>query len=160
MAKRIIAFLLLLSLPSHAGQLVPKWSLEKEMFHKTMGTAERLYGIEYIHELGDHMIVRADFGGWIAREKGRRSGLYGSPSWGFRIKPFKYLMGEALVGPGWIQHPDKINGSHFQIFHSLNAGFVESGWSIGLGFTHISCANFCSPNRGRDFFGMRFLIDL
>lgn len=158
--KKLLFLLLLISIPAQADQLVPKWGFEKNAFKSGVGSSDRLWGLEYIHELGPHAMLKLDGGTWIVRDSDRKTSWYLTPSWGYRIKPFKYLIGEAWIGPGWISQPDSRNGSPFQFFHMISSGFTDEGWAVLLYFSHISCAGLCSPNYGRDFAGVRFEIDI
>jgi hypothetical protein len=156
----LLSILMLISSSAQAVQLVPKWGFEKSAFSVGLGTGVRLWGLEAIHPIGDHALLKLDGGVWISREKGKATSAYLTPAWGYRIRPFKDLVGEAFIGPGWVQNTDTELGSHFQIFHSINLGMMNDEWGLTIGGTHISCAGLCSPNRGKDFICMRFVLAL
>lgn len=158
--KKLLLLLPLLFQPVYADQLVPKWGFEKNALQHGFGSSDRLWGLEYIHELGEHGMLRFDAGVWIVRDPARKTSWYLSPAWGYRIRPFKYLIGEAWIGPGWISQPDSRNGGPFQIFHMISAGFTDGGWAVLLFFNHVSSAGIYEVNYGRDFGGVRFQINL
>ena len=158
--KWIFILFLPLLVTAETPQLVPKYGFEKNIVKEGIGSGERLWGLEYIYPIGDHMKLKADGGVWIARQAGRKTSVYFAPAWGYRIVPFKGIYVEAYIGVGLISRPDSQLGGHFQIFHDVNFGFSQGGWGLGLGFKHISSAGIYSPNKGRDFLGPRFMMDL
>lgn len=158
----IFILTLLLTLPVHAGQLVPKYALEKNASVEGAGNAERLYGLEYLHPMGQAMRLKAEFGGWVSRQEDRSSMVYSAVSWGYKVHLPVGLFFEAFVGPGWNSQADSRTGSRFNIHHDLGVGWMDAnGWGLGVGFKHISNGGFFpGPNLGRDFLGVRFLIPI
>lgn len=156
----VLSLLLLLTGSAQAGQFVPKWSFEKNVVVHGAGTGERLYGVEYLQPISSNMLLKVEGGGWIARQADRKSSLFASAAWGYRVAAPWGMFAEAYLGPGLIQYTDSQLGGHFQIFHSINLGWLQDGWGLGLGFTHISNAGLTQVNRGRDFAGFRFIIPL
>lgn len=161
--KNLIALaLLLVSQLSYATETVIKWGFEKNVIAEGTGNAERSFAAENLHALGDSpMFIKSEAGFWVARDAGRRSSFYSAVSWGYRVRTPLGLFFEGFIGPGYVSVLDTQLGSHLEIVHDLNAGFIDyGGWGIGAGFKHISNAGLAMPNRGRDFFSIRFLIPI
>jgi hypothetical protein len=147
---------------AEAAQVVPKWGFEKNIISEGTGSAERTYGLEYLHPIGaaKAMHLKAEVGAWWARQAGRSSSFYTSAQWGYRVAMPWGLFVEAYVGPGWVAITDDRNSSHVNIFHDVGIGWLQHGWGLGLGFKHISNAGVVPPNLGRDFGSVRFIIPL
>lgn len=140
------------------SQIVFKYGFEKNIIKEGIGSGERLYGLEYIYPIGSFTKLKLDGGVWIARRPGRKTAFYLSPSWGYRILPFKGIYVESYIGAGVISGIDSELGGLFQVFHDVNFGFIQDEWSLGLGFKHISSAGIYTPNKGRDFLSVRFMV--
>lgn len=159
----LFALMFLSAQNAQASHLVFKWGFEKVIFQEGMN-AERVYGLEYLHPIGPtkSMHLKAEGGHWFARQEGRVSSPYVSLQWGYRVHMESGLYFEAFVGPGYVWKLDTQLSSKGEIFHDVNAGFLDKdGWGLGLGFKHISNAGIVPPNRGRDFLPtVRFMFPL
>jgi hypothetical protein len=159
----ILAVAVLASAPARAAELVPKYGFEKAALTDGASVSDRMYALELSRAIGAPraMRLKAELGGWIARAPGRESAQYLSAQWGYRAEMASGLYFEAYIGPGYVTRLDTELGSHAEIFHDVNAGFIDAhGFGLAFGYKHISNGGYRQPNRGRDFGQMRFVIPL
>jgi hypothetical protein len=153
---------LLISIPSWAIELVPKWAMEKQFLAREDHGSERLFGAELDLHISKAMRIRPEVGAWFARTEGRSSSFYAAVQWGYQARTPIGLFVDAYIGPAFIAKTDTRLGSHFQIKHDMGFGWSDDeGYGVGVFYCHFSDAGISGEaNYGRDFGGARFLIPL
>lgn len=100
---------------------------------------------------------KLETGGWYddTGHKGASNSFYGSASAGIDIDN-DTLYANWFLGAGLITTPDSSLGGYFQFFHDAEVGIQGfSGKRLGVFFKHISDAGIESPNKGRNFAGIK-----
>lgn len=89
----------------------------------------------------------------------RKAGFWAStgPGMELDLQPFEMRSGWGLAA---ISTPDSQLGARFPQFNGeVYAGLRDKrGDGVGFQYEHISCANFCNPNEGRDFVTLQLSI--
>lgn len=106
--------------------------------------------------VGD-LVQQVELGLWTDNSgiSGRTGSSYISWAAGIEINP-GYLDIIPFAGVAGITSPDNMLSSHFQFNEQLFVGVKDNKKSFaGINYTHISCANLCSPNLGRDLLSLK-----
>lgn len=106
---------------------------------------------EFIYK-GVYWQYKGGFWGEGSSDITRKAGFWVSSGPGFEVdvQPIEIRSGWGLAA---ISTPDSQLGAYFPQFNGeLYLGLRDKqGDGAGVQYEHISCANFCSPNQGRDF---------
>lgn len=131
--QRLGLLLLLLSTFAHGG------ALGLSMGWGQLGTEGRLMQLSYQDRLLSSYFYRVEAG---------TQGVWALG--GFQINPGRHTYVSFAVGGGLTAVDSRLS-SALQFTEELMLGVEDRAHFIGVGWKHISCANLCVTNSGRDF---------
>ena len=106
----------------------------------------------------ESIISQIELGYWSDPHLGRKSSIFGNVSFGLDIQA-GILYTQALWGIALISQTDSILGGNFQFNHDIFLGLRDkNGYSIGIGYKHISSAGIYMPNLGRDMLMIKMAV--
>ena len=101
---------------------------------------------------GVYWQYKGGFWGEGSSDQTRQAGFWASTGPGLELdlNPVEFRSGWGIAA---ISNPDSQLGAYFPQFNGeVYMGLRDKkGDGFGFQYEHISCANFCSPNQGRDF---------
>jgi len=152
-------FISLFALNAHADSFF-KYGVGVFNSAKDSKAETKVFSLGYSEKFFQAMMYQLEAGAWIDNRKDldRKSSGFGFGSIGLDVQTGAFYI-QALWGAGLITCTDSMLGGPFQFNTDLGIGLRDSnGYSIGIGYKHISSAGIELPNKGRDFMMMRLAV--